>query len=138
MLFIPGMLNRLPSVDPMFSEINETADGYYEVGGISRVGCDYNGGDMKITQFDEYQDFSQPQYAGTIKQIARAMFLDLMRHSFKYKWAGPFEVSFYPKTECKYSIAAIPCSRHQKVDTEQFRVNLEAELDKLRILIPFS
>lgn len=136
-MIFPFMFDRPPSIDPMFSEINETSDGYYEVGGISKHECDYNGGDMKITQLDEYRDFSQPQYTGTIKQIARTIFLDLMRNNFKYKWAGPFEISFHPKTVCKYSPAAIPCSRHQKVDTEKFRVSLEAELDKLRILIPF-
>ena len=131
--------NRLPSCDPMFSEINEPHDGYYEVGGISRVEYEMLAdGTGKIHQFDEYQAHSQPSYTGSLREIAKAMFLDVLMQSPKYGWAGPFKITFTPYTKVEYSGCAIPYSRHQKVDTEKFRADLEIELDKLRIFIPFS
>lgn len=123
MALFPFISPCLPGCDPTFSEINQPSSGYYEVGGISK--------------HNSREYYHEPYYTGTLKEIARKMFIDLTKQNVEHKlYAGLMVVSFYPKTKCEYSIAAIPCSQ-DGVDTDQFLIDITAELDKIRILLPF-
>lgn len=127
MPLFPFLFNQTPGCDPVFAEVNITRDGYYEVGGISEYGT------------EKY--YSKPHFTGSLKEIAREMFLlwveqdPIFQNHALYVW--PLKVIFKPKTAVSFLETAIPISRDQKTDLKKFLADITTEFDRLKILLPF-